>query len=181
MGAGADLRALRKSRALTLVALAQAMGRSVGWMSQVERDISRIDHDDLQKLARILDVAPSLLVAPKAVTSQDAGRIVRADARRSLGFRRKGLIETLISPDLTDSFEIVHSLFLPGEALEHPLQRDTQELGFMLSGQLDLWFGSQKFSVGPGDSFRIRNEPYRWANPHAEAAAALWVISPPIY
>ena len=34
---GADLRALRKARGLTLSDLATALGRSVGWLSQVER------------------------------------------------------------------------------------------------------------------------------------------------
>lgn len=157
------------------------MGRSLGWMSQVERDVSRINSEDLGKLAKILDVAPSLLRQPQAVAPGEEGRIVRADRRRSVGHRRDGLIEALISPDLTDSFEIVHSTFLPGKSLAEPLRRETQEIGFMLSGRLDLSFGDQKFSVGPGDSFRIRNEPYLWANPYAESAVALWVISPPIY
>ncbi|MFB0939400.1 MAG: helix-turn-helix transcriptional regulator, partial [Paracoccaceae bacterium] len=38
---GADLRALRKARGLTLSDLATALGRSVGWLSQVERDLSQ--------------------------------------------------------------------------------------------------------------------------------------------
>lgn len=181
MTSGADLRTLRKSRALTLAQLAQAMGRSLGWMSQVERDVSRVSDKDLRKLAEILDVAPSLLSQPKAEAPQEEGRIVRADRRRSVGHRHDGLMEALISPDLTDSFEIVHSTFLPGKALPEPVHRETQEVGFMLSGRLDLSFGDQKFTVGPGDSFRIRNEPYLWANPYRETAVALWVISPPIY
>lgn len=181
MSTGTDLRALRKNRALTLAQLAKAMGRSLGWMSQVERDVSRVDSDELIKLAEILDVAPSLLRQPQGVASREDGRIVRADRRRSLGCRHDGLIETLISPDLTDSFEIVHSTFLPGQSLSAPLQRETQEIGFILSGRLDLSFGEQKFTVGPGDSFRIRNEPYLWRNPYPEPTVALWVISPPIY
>ena len=36
---GADIRALRKARGLTLAELAQTLGRSVGWLSQVERDM----------------------------------------------------------------------------------------------------------------------------------------------
>lgn len=181
MTSGADLRTLRKSRGLTLVELAQTMGRSLGWMSQVERDVSHISSDELDKLADILGVAPSLLHQPKAETPREEGRIVRADRRRSVGHRHAGLIEELISPDLTDSFEIVHSTFLPGQALAEPVRRETQEIGFMLAGKLDLRFGDQKFTVGPGDSFRIRNEPYRWANPYSDVAIALWVISPPIY
>ncbi|WP_323716375.1 helix-turn-helix domain-containing protein [Paracoccus aminovorans] len=181
MTSGADLRTLRKNRSLTLVQMAKAMGRSLGWMSQVERDVSRINSDDLQKLAQILDVAPSLLRQPQAEVPREEGRIVRAGRRRGVGHRADGLTEALISPDLTDSFEIVHSTFLPGHSLPEPVRRETQEIGFMLAGQLDLTFGDQAFTVGPGDSFRIRNEPYSWSNPYSETAVALWVISPPIY
>ena len=35
-----DIRALRKARGLTLVACADRLGRSVGWLSQVERGLS---------------------------------------------------------------------------------------------------------------------------------------------
>ena len=37
---GADLRALRRARGLTLTELAGQIDRSVGWLSQVERDLS---------------------------------------------------------------------------------------------------------------------------------------------
>ena len=37
---GTDLRALRKTRGLTLQDIADRLGRSVGWVSQIERDLS---------------------------------------------------------------------------------------------------------------------------------------------
>ena len=49
---GADLRALRKARGVTLVDLAARLGRSVGWVSQVERDISSPSIDDLRTFAK---------------------------------------------------------------------------------------------------------------------------------
>ena len=58
---GADLRALRKARGLTLAALADALGKSVGWLSQVERDISEPAIDDLRAFASVLDVSVSSL------------------------------------------------------------------------------------------------------------------------
>ena len=45
---GADLRALRKARGLTLSELATTLGRSVGWLSQVERDLSQPSISDLR-------------------------------------------------------------------------------------------------------------------------------------
>ncbi len=56
---GADIRALRKARRMTLVDLADALGRSVGWLSQVERDMSNPAIADLGRMAEVLDVSIS--------------------------------------------------------------------------------------------------------------------------
>ncbi len=54
---GADLRALRRTRGLTLQQLADRLGRSVGWLSQVERDLSEPSITDLRHLAEALEVS----------------------------------------------------------------------------------------------------------------------------
>ena len=51
----------------------------------------------------------------------------------------------------------------------------------MVSGKLDVWLGREKFTVATGDSFRVRGETLRWANPYDTPAVAVWVISPPVY
>ena len=38
---GADIRSIRKSRGITLIEISEKVERSVGWMSQAERDISQ--------------------------------------------------------------------------------------------------------------------------------------------
>ncbi len=177
---GADLRALRKARGLTLTDLADAMGRSVGWLSQVERDISNPAIADLGKMSKILDVSISSLVQIGAAPGED-GLIVRAHARRPIGSRTPGLTEALLSPDLTDSFEVLHSSFAPGSELATPLSRETQEVGYIVSGGLDIWIDGKMFKLTPGDSFRLRGEQFRWANPYEEICDAIWVISPPVY
>ena len=48
---GQDLRVLRKRRGMTLVEVAEAMGRSVGWLSQVERNLSEPSLDELGEFA----------------------------------------------------------------------------------------------------------------------------------
>ena len=178
---GADLRALRRARGLTLQAMAEGLGRSVGWVSQVERDLSQPAIADLRAIADLLGVPLSLLFGTARAPVTEEGHVVRAGARRSLGHRAAGLVEELLSPDLTDDFEVVHSTFAPGARFTHPQGRPTQELGHMLAGHLDLTIGDHAFSVGPGDSFRIRNQPFGWHNPHLIPAVAIWVIAPPVY
>mmetsp|Transcript_28628 Transcript_28628/g.53939 ORF Transcript_28628/g.53939 Transcript_28628/m.53939 type:complete len:192 (+) Transcript_28628:2123-2698(+) len=178
---GADLRALRKARGLTLQVMADALGRSVGWISQVERDLSEPSITDLRQIAATLDVAVSTLFRRGASPASEDGYVVRSGARRPIGSRAAGLVEELLSPDLTDDFEMVHSTFEPHSEIADRVTRPTQEVGFLISGRLDLSIADKKFTIHPGDSFRIRGEPFRWMNPYDAPAVAIWVIAPPVY
>ncbi|PIB22880.1 XRE family transcriptional regulator [Amylibacter kogurei] len=178
---GADLRALRKSRGITLAQMAEKTQRSVGWVSQIERDLSEPSITDLRKLSHILGVSISLFFGQSDMKENEKGRIVRASARRQIGGGDAGLIEELLSPDLTDDFEMVRSVFQPNAKLSEFVTRDTQEVGYLISGRLTLWLGDEKFDLEAGDSFRIRAERFKWENPHSETAVAIWVIAPPVY
>ena len=74
---GADLRSLRKSRGLTLSDLAEAVGKSVGWLSQVERDLSEPSINDLRDLAKALDIPMSMLFGQAKSAPEEAGFVVR--------------------------------------------------------------------------------------------------------
>lgn len=178
---GADLRALRKSRRLTLEGVAEHLGKSVGWLSQVERDISNPTYDDLRDMAALYDVPLSLFFGTAEAPAREAGRIVRSHARRRVGDDKIGLVEELLSPDLTDSFEVIHSTFKPGAVQNKEQMRPTQEVGYVISGRLKIWMSGEEFTLNPGDSFRIRDEPHRWENPFDQPAVVIWVISPPVY
>ena len=69
---GADLRALRKMRGLTLADLAGRLGRSVGWMSQVERDLSVPSITELRHVASILEVPTSLFFGQADAPADEA-------------------------------------------------------------------------------------------------------------
>jgi len=178
---GADLRALRRARGLTLAELAARLERSVGWLSQVERDLSEPSIDDLRQIGAVLEAPISMLFGHTPIPAEEAGLVVRRDARRRLGSGAAGLVEELLSPDLTDDFEMVHSTFLPRSEIGETVRRPTQEVGYLITGRLDLEIGARRFTLEPGDSFRIRGEPFRWINPYDEPAGAIWVIAPPVY
>ncbi|MDU9003009.1 helix-turn-helix domain-containing protein [Sedimentitalea todarodis] len=178
---GADLRALRKVRGITLAELAESLGRSVGWLSQVERDLSDPSVTDLRHIAARLGVPVSMLFAHAPAPADESGYIVRTGARRPIGSSPAGLVEELLSPDLTDDFEMVHSTFEPHSRIGEVVTRATQEVGYLVSGKLDLVISGRHFTIDPGDSFRIRGEPFEWINPYDDPAVAIWVIAPPVY
>lgn len=178
---GADLRALRKGRNLTLSGLALKLGRSVGWLSQVERGLSEPSISDLRKLAEVFDVSVSFFFANEDAPPDERGYVVRAHARRTLGDPTEGLVEELLSPDLGGEFEMLRCVFAPGAECPDPQKRDTEEAGYVVSGSLDLWVDETLFRLKPGDSFRFAGEPYRWQNSGSEEAVVIWTITPPVY
>ncbi len=178
---GRDLRGLRKSRNITLKELAIKIGRSVGFVSQIERGISEPSIADLKKLAAAFDVPVSWFFMVDDVLSEESEFIVRAGSRRALGNSEQGLREELLSPDLGGSFEMFRTVIDPKAEMAELSHRDTEEAGYIVSGCLDLWIGEQQFSLKVGDSFRFNHQPFRWRNPLDEPAVIIWVLSPPIY
>lgn len=178
---GTELRALRRSRGVTLAALSAELERSVGWLSQVERGLSEPSIDDLRRLARHFDVPLGFFFRNDDAPDGERGYVVRAAHRRSLGNPVAGLTEELLSPDIGGAFETLRSTFAPGAKLDTVQQRETEEAGYIVSGTLDLWVGARCFRLGPGDSFRFAGEPYRWENPGIEDAVVIWTIAPPVY
>ncbi|MPZ11889.1 MAG: helix-turn-helix domain-containing protein [Kiloniellaceae bacterium] len=178
---GRDLRALRKARGLTLAELALQVGRSVGYLSQVERGLSELGVADLRAITKVLDAPLSWFLVHDDAPEDERGYVVRWGARRHIGSAETGLIEELLSPDLGGSFEVILSVFAPGAERQEFLTRDTEETGYLMSGELELWIGSRHFRVYAGDSFHIAREPARWRNPGEEPTEVVWVISPPVY
>lgn len=176
-----DIRALRKARGLTLVATADRLGRSVGWLSQVERGLSVPSLADLRALAELYAVPLGLFFSHDVPRDVERGVVVRAGSRRALGTSESGLVEELLSPDLGGSFEMLRSVFAPGAALAATAHRPTEEAGYVVSGMLEIEIAGIWHSLAEGDSFRFQGKPFRWRNSGHVPAVVIWVVSPPVY
>ncbi|WP_022704130.1 helix-turn-helix domain-containing protein [Pseudorhodobacter ferrugineus] len=179
---GQDIRALRKARGLTLATLAEQVGRSVGWLSQVERGQTLPAIPDLGRLAEILGVTISFFFRSASRSEAERGLIQRAADRTPIGNATHGLVEELLSPGLGGSFEMLKSSFAPKARSKTIKPRaEREDGGVLLSGQLVITIGGQDFTLAPGDSFQFAAKPYAWHNPGDVPAVVIWVVSPPIY
>jgi transcriptional regulator with XRE-family HTH domain len=177
-----DIRALRKARGLTLSAIADRLGRSVGWLSQVERGLSIPTLADLRAFAETFKVPLSLFLhEPQTVSEEERGIIVRAGGRRSFGTSESGAVEELLSPDLGGTFAMLRSEFAAGSELGTVVHRQSEEAGFVVSGRFDIEIDGCWYRLAEGDSFRFKGKPFRWRNPGKSAATVIWVTSPPVY
>ena len=177
---GADIRALRRSRGWTLSDLAERLDRSVGWLSQVERGQSEPALADIRTVAGLFDLPVSFFFSQSPDTAE-APYVVRADSRRTMSDEGKGLVESLLSPDLGGAFEIVHSVFAAGARCPEPFVRPTEEAGYVIEGALTLIIDGERFELSQGDSFRFAGETVSWVNEGDVPAVLIWVIAPPVY
>ena len=177
---GADIRALRRSRGWTLSDLAEQLNRSVGWLSQVERGQSEPALADIRGVAALFDLPVSFFFSQSPDTAE-AAYVVRGDSRRTMSDEGKGLVESLLSPDLGGAFEIVHSVFEAGARCPEPFVRPTEEAGYVIEGSLTLIIDGERFILKQGDSFRFAGETISWVNEGEVPAVLIWVIAPPVY
>lgn len=179
---GEDLRALRRARGLTLKGLSAAVGRSVGWLSEVERGQATPSVRDLGALAERLGVSISVFFRSSGRDGREQGLIQRGADRVPIGSADTGLVEELLSPRLGGGFEMIRSVFAPGADSGGPVSaRGAEHGGVLIEGHLVLAIGGREFRLGPGDSFQFSGEPYAWRNEGDVSAVAVWVIAPPVY
>jgi len=113
--------------------------------------------------------------------ADERGWIVRANSRAAMGSPEDGLTEELLSPDIGGDFEMIRSVFAPGARREVMAARDTQDGGYVVSGELEMTIGGVSYLLKAGDSFQFDRQPYGWVNKGHRPAEVIWIISPPTY
>ncbi|MGO4852782.1 helix-turn-helix domain-containing protein [Phaeovulum sp. W22_SRMD_FR3] len=179
---GNDIRALRKSRGITIKELTTVLGRSVGWLSQVERGQTMPSINDLSAIAQHFGVSISFFFRSENQRPEERGLIMRAADRMTLGTTETGLTEELLSPTLGGSFEMIKSTFAPGgDSGGMKTARASEDGGILIAGRLTLRIDDLEVLLETGDSFQFQQKSYGWKNEGSVPAVIIWVVSPPIY
>jgi transcriptional regulator with XRE-family HTH domain len=179
---GHQIRDLRKARGLRLQQVADRAGISVGYLSQIERDQSRLPIGVLRKISDALGVHINWFfhLAPDTPVGE-VDIVVRAHNRRKLTFTGLGIDEELLVPNLSGPLEMLMSTIEPG-ADSGDYNHDGVEAGLVVAGRLDLWVGGRFFQLEEGDSFSFKStEIHRCANSGTVPTKVVWVITPPHY
>jgi transcriptional regulator with XRE-family HTH domain len=179
---GEQIRELRAIKRLTLQQLAEMVGVSVGYMSQIERNRSKLPIGTLRKICDVLGVHMSwFFPSTPAGPPEERAFIVRARNRRSMTFTGLGINEELLSPNLSGPLELLMSTIEPG-ADSGEYTHEGSEAGVVIRGCMELWVNDQYFRLEEGDSFSFKStERHRCRNPGEVPAKVVWVITPPHY
>lgn len=179
---GEQIRELRLVKRLTLQQLADQVGVSVGYLSQIERNRSKLPIATLRKICDVLGVHISWFFpnTPEG-PPEERGFVVRAKNRRRLTFTGLGIDEELLSPNLAGPLELLMSTIEPG-ADSGEYSHDGSEAGVVICGTMELWVKGQYVLLEAGDSFSFKStEPHRCRNPGTVPTKVVWVITPPHY
>jgi transcriptional regulator with XRE-family HTH domain len=183
---GRQIRDLRKSKGMTLSYVAEHIGKSVGYISQVERGVSALPISVLQAISDLLGVQITWFF--HSDTKQDIYEldyVVRKNARRHLEFSGTGISEELLSPRLSGDILMIQTTLAPkAKSDQEPRKRKGGgEAGYIQSGSLELTIGSKKFTLEQGDSFSITgDEPHYVFNPSSNNdTVIIWILTPVKY
>lgn len=179
---GRDIRGLRKARGVTLAGLAEASGLSVGYLSLLERDRATPSIKALHAVSRALGVTISWFFEANDVPEEERDLVVRRARRRRLDYSA-GVVDELLSPNLTGALELLSCRFPPGASSgEEPYSHSGEEAGVVIRGRLELWVDGRTVTLEAGDSFGFKSElPHRYRNPGPDETEVIWAITPPSY
>ena len=169
---------LRKHKKYTLKELADKIGRSVGFLSQVERGLSRPTVADLTAISETLGVPTTYFYSLSK--PRDVPWVTRPGERRTLHYAG-GITDVLASPTMAGGFSMLESRLDPGATSgEGHLNDSSEQGGFVLEGELTIWYGADAAPVtlGPNDSFQLPpHAQFRYANLSDSPTRVLWVFT----
>lgn len=168
---GALIRARRRQLHMTLQALGEAAGLSVGFLSQVERDQATPSLGALAGIARGLGVDIDYFVATPSIGN---------------GVTRAGSRQTFSLPGSSVMYERLHAEF-PGRGLSsfvmivppghhsEMVHHEGDELLYVLDGEIAQTVDGETIRLGAGDSLHFRGSSnHSWANESDRPARILW-------
>ncbi|MBP6019168.1 MAG: cupin domain-containing protein [Burkholderiaceae bacterium] len=175
---GQEVRRLRRSRGISIAELAKTIGRSVGFVSQIERGLSRPTVKDLYAISIGLRVQVSwFLVNKKLPPKREEGVIVRAANRR--GYESAGIFTEALSPYLGEELEMMVSTMQPNTSFEERVAtHQGRETGVILKGKLEMWIDGECFILHKGDSYTFMTNTPHWSrNPGKTETVLLWAVT----
>lgn len=185
---GNEIRQLRKIRGITLQQLALATGKSIGYLSQVERNLTRPSIAVLQDISEALSVHIGWFFPEDSGADGDEREfIVRRQNRRRLTYSELfgtdylGHHDYLLSANLNGELALGVSHYAPGASTgDDDYEHQGEEAGMVLSGVLELTIDERTYRLEAGDSFSFSSRHrHRYRNPSESAeTVVIWANTP---
>ena len=175
---GRDIRKRRRALDKTLKDVADEVGLSIGFLSQVERGVSTPSLSSLHNIADALDMNVEAFIAPwrhpSVVTRSNEREVFTLGApNRKYELMGRGFSGAQLNACL------VHRE--PGHVSE-VMRNDGEEFVFILEGSVLYEIGDETHVLHKGDSMHFQSDqPHRTSTVGESTAVELWVGTLPVF
>jgi transcriptional regulator with XRE-family HTH domain len=176
----------RNDRGLTMRQLAEKVGCTHSYISQVEKGLSVPSLSMVGKLASALDISVVDLFN-ELPEEEESDWYLPKKARRTINYPDGKVTSHLLVSRITRrKMEPLISIIEPGgtsdgaEKMRHPV--GTEEFVLVLKGEIDFTVNGKGIHLLEGDTLDFDGTlPHRWQNKGTERAEVLFIFSPPIW
>jgi len=174
---GEKIRRKRCEKNLSLKDLAEKIGLTASFLSQVERELAEPSITSLRKIAEALDVPIFYFL----LDNENHSPVVRKNERKVLRFPSTHLTYELLSPDLNRQMEVLIAKLDPGAAGgEERSTHPGEECILVLEGKMEIMIGEDTYYLEEGDSiYYFSSIPHSLKNCGDSQLVFLSAITPP--
>lgn len=166
-------------RGISQKELAELTGVTPSTISQVEKSLIYPSFPALFRIAESLSVEVATLFKEQGVQKNVYVYPVDSRSTTTLTKNVKDNAEAtlLLPPDIDTPAEATIIRIRPGKKLPgHFFAHKGPELGYLLSGQLEMTVENQSYKVNPGDTIYLQKDiPGSWNNISEQVAELLWL------
>lgn len=165
MNIGVKIKELRIKKGITLKELSEDTALSIGFLSQLERGMTTISVDLLEKVSNILGVSITYFFDIPARTND---KILRSYEQLPFDIEEGGTIQFYLSTNLKDKSFIPRLIEILPQIREEkilPYSHEGEEFIYILEGILTLYMDDIRYELYPEDSAHINSKTtHNWAN-----------------
>lgn len=168
---GALVRARRRQMHMTLQTLSDAAGVSVGYLSQIERDLAMPSLGTLAQIAQGLSAELSHFILTPAI---DTG-LSRAEGRMTFSVGGSPVSYERIGADFAGNQLSSFLVTLPPGYRSEIFSHEGEEIIYMLEGEILFGLDGDETTLSTGDGLHFRGiQPHYWWNRTETPARLIW-------
>ncbi len=181
---GDKIRTLRKKLGMTQKELAEQVGLTPSFISQLEKNLISPSLDSLLKLSEKLNTQPIYFLTDgesgplqKMVTKPSERQDIHLQEMKGTDVK----LQLLVSDVINRRMEPYLLIMKEGAVINgHFYSHKGDEFAYVMEGELEVEIQDEKHLLRKGDSLYIGSTfPSKWANVGKGEAVLLWVLSPP--
>ena len=176
---GKKLKHLRLQKNLTQKKLAEKIGCTSAYICQLESGKTDPSISALKKIANILGIT----IVDFFRTNYEEKVVVRSTEREVFKFpKSKTCIEILVPNPGTKKIDARLAIVEPGGSSRGSYNHQGEEFGYLIQGELDLFYNGETFHLNEGDSFYLYSHiGHEYQNMGNHQTVILWVNHPPTF